>query len=121
MTLKKIFFKLINNAVFGKTMKNVRKHRDIKLITTEARKNYLVSEPNFHTTKIFSENLLALEMHMLMNKPVYLGISILGLNKIVMYEFWYVYIKPKYEEKAKLCYMDTHSFIVYTKTKKTFT
>ena len=52
----------MNNAAFGKTMKNVRKHRDIKLATTESRRNYLVSEPNFHTTKFFTENLLTLEM-----------------------------------------------------------
>ena len=61
MILKKIFFKLMNNAVFGKTVKNVRKHRDIKLVTTE-RRNYLESEPNHHMTKFFIENLLAIEM-----------------------------------------------------------
>ena len=59
---EKDFFKLMNNAVFGKTMENVRKHRDIKLVTTERRRNYLVSEPNYHTTKFFTENLLAIEM-----------------------------------------------------------
>ena len=109
----------MNNAVFGKTMENVRKHRDIKLVTTERRRNYLVSEPNYHTTKFFTENLLAIEMkktEILMNKPVYLGLSILELSKILMYEFWYDYVKPKYGEKAKLCYMDTDSFIVYIKT-----
>ena len=59
---EKDFFKLMNNAVFGKTMENVRKHRDIKLVTTERRRNYLVSEPNYHTTKFFTEHLLAVEM-----------------------------------------------------------
>ena len=59
---EKDFFKLMNNAVFGKTMENVRKHRDIKLVTTERRRNYLVSEPNYHTTKFFTENLIAIEM-----------------------------------------------------------
>ena len=59
---EKDFFKLMNNAVFGKTMENVRKHRDIKLVTTERRRNYLVSEPNYHTTKFLTENLLAIEM-----------------------------------------------------------
>ena len=54
-------FKLMNNAVFGKTIENVRKHRDIKLVTTERRRNYLVSEPNYHTTKFFTEHLLAIE------------------------------------------------------------
>ena len=94
-------------------MENVRKHRDIKLITTERRSNYLVSEPNYHTTKFFTEFKLAIEMkktQILMNKPVYLGLSILELSKILMHEFWYDHVKPKYDEKAKLCYMDTDSF-----------
>ena len=98
------------NAVFGKSMENVRKHGDIKFVTTERRRNYFVSEPNYHTTKFFTENLLAIEMNIteiLMNKPVYLGLSILELSKILMYEFWYDYIKLKYGGKAKLCYMDT--------------
>ena len=59
---QKDLFKLMNNVFFGKTMENVRKHRDLKLVTTERRRDYLVSEPNFHTTKIFTENLLAIEM-----------------------------------------------------------
>ena len=62
MTLKKIFLKLINNAVFGKNMENMRKHRNIKLVTTERIRNYLVSEPNHDTTKFFTENLLSIEM-----------------------------------------------------------
>ena len=102
----------MNNEVFGKTMENVRKHRDIKLVTTERRRNYLVSEPNYHTTKFFTENLLAIEIkktEILINKPVYLGLSILELSKILMYEFWYDYVKPKYGEKTKLCNMDTVS------------
>ena len=88
---EKDLFKLMNNAVLGKTMGNVRKHRDIKLVTTERRRNYLVSEPNYHTTKFFSEDLLVIEMKkidILMNKPVHLGLSILELSKIVMYEIW---------------------------------
>ena len=104
---------------FEKTMENVRKHKNIKLVTTERRKNYLVSEPNYHTTRIFTENLLALEMkntQITMNKPFNLGLSILDLSKTVMYEFWYDYVKPKYGENAKLCYMDTDSFIVHVKT-----
>ena len=112
----------MNNSVSGETMENVRKHRDIKLVTTEKRRNYLVSEPNYHSTKFFSENLLAIEMtktQMFMSKPVYLSLSILDLSKKVMYEFLYDYIKPKYnenqEKKGKLCYMDTDSFFVYTK------
>ena len=89
---------MIINTVFGKTMENVRKHRDIKLVTTERTRNNLVSEPNYHTTKFFTENLLAIEMEkseILMNKPVCLGLSTLELSKILMYEFWYDYVKPK--------------------------
>ena len=77
---EKDFFKLMNNSVFGKTMENVRNHRDIKLVMTDKKRNKLVSEPNYHTTKLFSENLLATEMKktkVKMNKPVYLGMSIL--------------------------------------------
>ena len=113
---EKDFFKLMNNEDFGKTMENVRKHRNIKVIATESRRNYLVSDPNYHTTTSFTENLLAIEMEktqILMNNPVYLGLSILDLSKTVMYEFC---VKPKYGENAKLCYMDTYSFIVNVKT-----
>ena len=80
-------FKLMNDVVFVKTMENERKDRNIKLVTTETRRNYLVSEPNYHTTKFFTKNLLAIEMRKtqtLMNKLVYLGLSIFDLNKTVM-------------------------------------
>ena len=80
----------MNNSVFGKTMENVRKHRDIILVTTDKRGNQLVSERNYHTTKWFLENLLATEMKKIkvkMNKPVYLALSILEISKTLMYEF----------------------------------
>ena len=80
----------MNNAVFEKTMENVRKHRDIKLVKTDKRRNQLVSEPNYYATKWFSENLVATEMKktkVKMNKPVYLGFSILGISKTLMYKF----------------------------------
>ena len=96
MNIKKDLFKLINNAVFGKTMENVGKYRDIKLVTTERRRNYLVLEPNYHTIKFFTKHLLATEMkklQILMNKPVYLGFSILELSKIFMYDVWHDYVK----------------------------
>ena len=79
----------MNNSVFGKTMDNLRKHRDIKLVTTDEKRNKLVSEPNYHTTKRFSENLLAIEMKktkVKMNKFVYLGMSILHISKTLMYK-----------------------------------
>ena len=118
-SFEKDFFKLMNNSVFGKTMKNVRKHSNVKLVTTERRRNYLVSEPNYHAAKFFTENLLAIGMRktqILMNKTFCLGLSTLDLSKTVMYEFWYNYVKLKYREKTNLCYMDTDSFIVYVKT-----
>ena len=89
---EKHFFKLMNNSVLGKTMENAWKHRDIKLVTTDKGRNRLVSEPNCHTTKWFSENLLAIEMKKIkvkMNKPV------LEISKTLMHEFWYRYMKPK--------------------------
>ena len=116
---EKDFFKLMNNAVLGKTVENVRKYRHTKLVTTERRRNYLVSEPNYHTTKFFTKSLSAIEMRktqILMNKSVYLGLSKLNLSKTVMYEFRYDYVKPKYDENAKLCHMDADSFIVHLKT-----
>ena len=116
---EKDFYKLMNNTVFGKTMKNVRKHGDIKLVTTDKRINQLVSEPNYHTTKWFLEKLLAIEIKktkLKMNKPIYLGLSILETSKTLMYEFWYDYIKAKYGDNVKLCYVDTDSFIMHIKT-----
>ena len=89
---EKDFFKLMNNAVFGKTMENVRKHRDIKLVTTDKKRSKVVSEPNYHTVNYISENLSIIEMRrtkLKMNKPIYLGLSILEISKLLMYEFWY--------------------------------
>ena len=101
----------MNNSVFGKTMENIRKHRDIKLVTMYKRRNQLVSESNYHITKWFSEDLLAIEMKKIkvkMNKQIYLELSILKISKTLMYEFWYDYIKPKYQDNTNLCYMDTN-------------
>ena len=108
----------MNNSVFCKTIESVRKHQDTKLVSTEKGRNYLVSEPNCHIKMFFSKNLIAIDVkkaQVFLNKLVYLGLSILGISKIVMYEFWHNYVKPKYNEKAKLCYMDTDNFIVLVK------
>ena len=88
----------MNNAVSGKTIENARKHKYIKRVTTE-RRNCLVSDPNYDTTKFFTENLSAIEIKKidLMNKSVHLGL------KVLMYEYWCDYVKPKYGEKTKLC------------------
>ena len=87
----KDFSKLMNNAVFRKAMENVTKYKDIKLVTTDKRRNQLVSEPNYHTKKYFLEDLLAIEMKKIkvkMSKPIYLGFSVLEISKTLMYEFW---------------------------------
>ena len=94
---EKDLFNLMNNSVFGKTMENIRKHRDIKLVATDKKK--LVSEPNYHTINLISEDLSIIEMKktkVKMNKPIYLGLSILEISKTLMYESWYDYMKPKY-------------------------
>ena len=116
---EKDLFKLMNNSVFGKTLENIRKHRDIKLVTTDRKRSKLVSEPNYHTINLISEDLSIIEMKktkVKMNKPIYLGLSILEISKTLMYEFWYDYMKPKYNDNDRLCYMDTDSFIMNIKT-----
>ena len=103
---EKDFFKFMNNAVFG--------------VKTDKKRNKLVSEPNYHTMKLIDDNLAIIKMKKVkvkMNKPIYLGLSILELSKIIMYEFWYDYVKVKYMDNAKLCYMDTDSFVINVKTK----
>ena len=117
---EKDFFKLMNNAVFGKAMENIRKHKDIKLVTNEKVYLRMVMKPNFKSGVLFGENLMGCEMgkiKVVMNKPVYLGQVILDLSKIVMYEFHYDYMKPKYGENLKLCYMDTDSLVYHIKIK----
>ena len=91
-------------------MESVRKHRDTKLVTTDEERNQLFSKPSYHATKWFSKNLLAIEIKktkVKMNKPVYRGLSVLEISKILMHEFWYDYINPKYQNNAKLCYIKT--------------
>ena len=117
---EKDFFKLMNNSVFGKTMENIRKHRSIKLVTTEEKYLHTVMKPNFKSGVLFGENLMGCEMgkiKVVMNKPVYLGQAILDLSKIIMHEFHYDYMVPKYGDRLKLCYMDTDSLVYHIKTK----
>ena len=100
---EKDLFKLMNNSVFGKTVENIRKHRDIKLVTTDKKRSKLVSEPNYHTINLISEDLSIIEMKktkVKMNKPIYLELSILEISKTLMYEFWYDYMKPKYNDNV---------------------
>ena len=101
----------MNNIVLGKTTENARKHRDKKLVTTEKRRNYLASELNYHTTKFFTEYLLAIEMsktEILINKPVYLGLSVLQLGKILMYEF-FVWLRKTNMMKKQNCTIWIHA------------
>ena len=89
---EKDLFKLMNNSVFGKTMENIRKHRYIKLVTTDKKRSKLVSEPNYHTINLISEDLSIIEIKktkVKMNKPIYLGLPILEISKVLMYEFLY--------------------------------
>ena len=116
----KDFFKLMNNAVFGKTMENIRNRVNIKLTNTEEQFKKLVAKPNYESRKIFNENLVSVHMKktsLTMNKPVYLGMCILDLSKTLMFDFHYKYIKPKYGNKAKLLFTDTDSFLYEIETK----
>ena len=112
-------FKLMNNSMFGKTMENVREHKNIKLVNSERKRKMYASKVNYKNTVRFSDNFMAMNMRrnkVVMNKPVYLGLAILDLSKIEMYEFHYDYIKPKYGGAAKLMYTDTDSFVYHIKT-----
>ena len=116
---EKDFFKLMNNSVFGKTMENIRNRVNIKLVSTGEQFKKLTAKPNYESRKIFNENLVSVHMkktRLTMNKPVYLGMSILDLSKITMYDFHYRYIKPKYGNKAKLLFTDTDSFLYEIET-----
>ena len=112
---EKNFFKLMNNSVFGKTMENVRNHRDIKLETSGKRGKRLVSEPNYHSCQNISDHLMEIEIkktRVKMNKPLYLGMPTLDISKTLMSKFWYDYFKLKYGDRAKPCYTDIDSFII---------
>ena len=104
----------MNNSVFGKTMENIRNHKDMKLVTSDKKYLKYVMKPNFRDGFPFSKHLFAVEMgknEIKMNKHVYRGQAILDLSKTLMYEFHYDYIRPKYDSKARLCYTDTDSFV----------
>ena len=122
---EKDFFKLMNNIVFGKTMENLRKRVDVRLVTNEKKLLKLTSKPTYVSTKIFNENLVAvhkIKEALTLNRPAYVGMCILDLSKTLMYDFHYNYIKKKYGDRAKLLFTDTDSLTyeieaeAYTKT-----
>ncbi|CAB3991572.1 Hypothetical predicted protein, partial [Paramuricea clavata] len=120
---EKDFFKLMNNSVFGKTMENVRNRVDIKLVNNEKKWNKLAQRHNYKSATIFSENLVAVHMmktSVKLNKPIYLGMSILDISKILMYDLHYNYIKPKYGDNAELLFTDTDSLCYEIKTEDFF-
>ena len=109
---EKDFFKLMNNSVFGKTMENIRKRVDVRLVTDEKKLLKWVSKPTYVSSKIFYENLVAvhkIKETLTLNRPAYVGMCILDLSKTLMYDFHYNYIKEKYGDKAKLLFTDTDS------------
>ena len=109
---KKDFFKLMNNSVYGKTMENLHKRVDVRLITNEMKLLKMASKPTYVSSKIFNENLVAvhkIKETLTLNRPAYVGMSILDLSKTLMYDFHYNYIKNKYGNKARLLFTDTDS------------
>ena len=115
---EKALFKLMNNSVFGKTMENVRNRVTIELVKDAERAAKLVNKPNFEELKIFDEFLIAVKMRttkVKMNKPVYVGMSILDLSKTLMFSFQYEYVKKKWE-KSEVLYTDTDSLVLKIET-----
>ena len=111
-SFEKDFFKLMNNSVFGKTMENIRKRVDVRLVTDEKKLLKITSKPTYVSSKIFNENLVAvhkIKETLTLNRPAYVGMCILDISKTLMYDFHYNYIKQKYGDKAKLLFTDTDS------------
>jgi hypothetical protein len=121
---EKDFFKLMNNTVYGKTMENVRKYQDVKLMkcnNERDEKAFLnkVRKPSFKYARQLGDTLVGAHMgkaSVTLNKPIIVGASVLGLSKLHMYRFWYGYVKERYGNNAQLGYMDTDSFIILIMT-----
>lgn len=116
---EKDFFKLMNNAVFGKTMENMRNRVDIRLFTDEKKAMYQIAKPQYETHKIYGENLIAikqLKKVVELNKPIYVGLTVLDLSKLHMYDFHYDYIIPKYGDSQQLLFTDTDSLCYHIQT-----
>ena len=120
---EKDFFKLMNNSVFGKTMENIRKRVDVRLITDGKKLLKMSSKPTFVCSKIFNEDLVAvhkIKEVLTLNRPAYVGMCILDLSKTLMYDFHYNYIKQKYGDKAKLLFTDTDSLTYEIETEDVY-
>ena len=119
---KKDFFKLMNNSVFGKTMENLRKRQRVSIvqpITDPKKYKKLTSDPSFKSRKIFSENLVAIHQRKTevnLNRPTYIGMCVLDLSKLCMYQFYYDTLKARYGGRVRLCYTDTDSLLVQIQT-----
>lgn len=101
----KDFYTLMNNAVFGKTMENMRKRINVELVNTSKRLRKVCAKPNFQSFKIFNDDLVAVNMretNIVLSRPIYAGFCILDLSKIYMYQFHYDFMKAKYGSKAQL-------------------
>ncbi|XP_053406097.1 uncharacterized protein LOC128559090 [Mercenaria mercenaria] len=122
-TFEKNFYKLLNNSVFGKTMENLRKHRSVELVHTETRLKKVSAKPTYKTHRIFSEDLVGVElnrMKVMLNKPIYIGMTVLDLSKRTMYDFYYNHLKKLYGDKVQLQLSDTDSFLFHCETKDLF-
>jgi len=112
-------FKLMNNAVYGKTMENVRNHIDFELVSTQERIQKCINNPNYKGCHIINEELAGVEnikMKLKLDKPIYLGMSILDLSKVHMYSFYYDVLKAKYKDDVRQIYTDTDSYVIQTFT-----
>ena len=116
---EKDIFKLLNNAVFGKTMEDKRKHLDFEIVSDERRFVKCVNNPSFKHSHIINENLVGVEKQkpkLKLDKPIFIGMGILDLSKQHMYRFYYDVMKPKYGDNIRMVYTDTDSFVFHTKT-----
>jgi len=109
---EKDFYKLMNNAAYGKFLENIFKRINVELVQTRKRLRKLCAKPNFQSCKIFNDDLVAVNLsktNLVFNKPIFVGFSILDISKLLMYQFHYEYIKDKYGENASLLFTDTDS------------
>ena len=118
---EKDLFKLMNNSVYGKTMENLRKRVDVKLVRAneDDRLRRLIASPSYARANIFDDNLAAIQMHksrLVLNRPVYVGMCVLDLSKHLMYDFYYNQLQKQYGERCQLLYTDTDSLLLEIQT-----